>query len=508
MTDRPNVLLLMVDHWPGALLGCAGHPAIATPALDELSRCGVRYTNAYSECPVCIPARRSLMTGLSPRAHGDRVFKETLPMPAAKTLAQSFRDAGYQAYAVGKLHVYPQRDRIGFDDVLLDEEGRAFYGVTDDYDIFLGDVGYTGRQYDHGMSNNQYHYRAWHLPEETHVTNWATRAMARTIKRRDPTRPAFWYLSYRHPHPPLVPLQAYLDLYREVPIPEPVQGDWVASSAELPFAVQAVRSRMVGYTPERLRGGLRAFYALCTHIDHQIRVLVGTLREEGLLDDTILCFTSDHGDMLGDHDMLAKRLMYEGSAKIPMILIGTAARSPVPVNHVDDRLVCLRDVMPTLLELCGIPTPGGVEGRSMLSAPPRESLYAECSEGEHATRMVRKGPYKLVYYAVGNHRQLFDVDADPRETRDLAGDPTHAGALGELTELLVGELYGEDLAWLEHGALRGRAGKTYVAGPNRTLTSQRGDRWPTPPKVDIPQIEWHSPADEAMSDVAEPRELR
>ena len=193
---RPNVLVVVTDHWFGALFGVAGHPAIQTPTLDTLARSGVRFPNAYSECPVCIPARRSLMTGTTPRTHGDRVFKETLPMPAGlPTLAQTFRDAGYQAQAVGKLHVFPQRDRIGFDDVLLDEEGRTQYGVTDDYELFLGDEGFAGRHFDHGMSNNEYVTRPWHLPEHTHATNWATREMCRAIKRRDPLRPAFWYLS-------------------------------------------------------------------------------------------------------------------------------------------------------------------------------------------------------------------------------------------------------------------------------------------------------------------------
>src|SRR5688572_284187 len=129
MPDQPNVLLICTDHWPAARLGVAGHPVIQTPTLDELARSGIRFTRAYSECPVCIPARRTLMTGVSPRTHGDRVFKETLPMPALPTLAQTFRQAGYQAYAVGKLHVYPQRNRIGFDEVILDEEGRVQYGT-------------------------------------------------------------------------------------------------------------------------------------------------------------------------------------------------------------------------------------------------------------------------------------------------------------------------------------------------------------------------------------------
>lgn len=143
--SQPNVLLIVTDHWPASLLGAAKHPAIHTPVLDQLTRNGVRFTNCYSETPVCLPARRTMMTGCTPRQHGDRTFQPYRPMePHLPTMAQCFRDAGYQAYAVGKTHTYPQRDRIGFDDIQLDDEGRTLYGVTDDYEIFLGDQGHVG----------------------------------------------------------------------------------------------------------------------------------------------------------------------------------------------------------------------------------------------------------------------------------------------------------------------------------------------------------------------------
>jgi arylsulfatase A-like enzyme len=491
MSDRPNVLLIVTDHWPGELLGIAGHPAVQTPGLDELAQCGVRFRSAYSECPVCIPARRTLMTGQTPRTHGDRVFDDSLNMPKVTTLAQAFRDAGYQADAVGKLHVTPQRDRIGFDSVILDDEGRSQWGTLDDYDIYLGDIGHAGRQFDHGMSNNQYHYRPWHLPEHTHATAWAARSMARTIKRRDPTRPALWYLGFRHPHPPLVPPQAYLDLYRDIAIDAPFVGSWVAEPESLPFAISALYQRTNQYNAAQIQAARRAFYALCTQIDHQIRYLIGTLRMEGILDNTILCFMSDHGDMLGNHHMVAKRVFYESSACIPMILVPAKGDARVATGRVDDRLVGIQDVMPTLLDMCGIPIPDTVEGMSMLGEKKRPWLYGECSEGDHATRMVRDGRYKLIYYGTGNASQLFDLESDPHEMMDLAKDPRHAAALERLQDILVSQLYGEDLAWVRDGKLVGQPDKPFKWAPYRSLNSQRGDGWPTSPKVDIPQIEWH-----------------
>ena len=138
--DRPNVLMICMDHWPGRMMGALGYSGVLTPTIDQFAASGITYTNAYCTTPMCVPARRELMTGTLSPTHGDR-FQGSLPMPDVPTVAQSFRDAGYQAYAVGKLHVKPQRNRIGFDDVLLNEEGRMRSNedglAADDYELFL-----------------------------------------------------------------------------------------------------------------------------------------------------------------------------------------------------------------------------------------------------------------------------------------------------------------------------------------------------------------------------------
>lgn len=473
---QPHVLLVTTDHWPGSLLGAAGHPCVRTPTLDQLTRNGVRFPRAYAETPVCIPARRTLMTGCPPRTHGDRVFTDQ-PMPDLPTMAQTFRDAGYQAYAVGKLHVHPQRDRIGFDDVLLAEEGRTQWGVTDDFEAYLAEQGHAGEQFLHGMGNNEYVHRPWHLDERHHVTNWTTREMARMIRRRDPTRPGFWYLSYCHPHPPLVPLRDYLDMYLDMPVDLPGIGEWAEDPAALPSALQANRARGDLTSDAEMRAARRAFYALCTHIDHQLRVIIGTLREEGLLDNTILLFSSDHGDMLGQHGLWAKRLFYEQSAQIPMILCGTAAQAAsgtVTPGSTDDRLVGWQDVMPTLLDLAGITPPDTVEGRSMVNGDRRDTLYGEMGEGRNATRMIHDGRYKLIYYPVGNRFQLFDLVDDPGEFQDLSDSSDHAATLTSLQASLRAELYGSDLEWLRDDVLVGLPDEDAALLPNRGLSGQRG----------------------------------
>ena len=475
---HPNVLLICVDHWPGSLLGCEGHPAIMTPTLDELAASGVRFTRAYSAAPTCIPARRSLMTGTTSKTHGDRLFNETLRMPDAPTLAQTFRDAGYQAYAVGKLHVYPQRDRIGFDDVILNEEGRHHLGLdADDYELFLAAEGYAGQELTHGMCTNDYMTRPWHLPEYLHPTNWTAREMCLAIKRRDPTRPAFWYLSFNHPHPPLAPLEVYMDMYRDIEIDRPYTGEWAQGEEALPYAIRFQRTQWSKFNDAQIRRARQAFYALCTHIDHQIRLVVGTLAEEGLLDDTIILFTSDHGDMLGNHGLCIKAVLYESAAHVPMFLVPTADCQRVGHDQVDDRIAELRDVMPTLLDLAGIPIPETVEGHSLISDRRREYLYGEHFEDDRATRMILDGRYKLIYYPVGNRRQLFDLENDPRELTDLAGTTPCVEIEETLTRRLIENLYGDDIAWITNGRLTGLPDKAYRPPSVRDLHSQRGWRF-------------------------------
>ncbi len=473
--ERPNVLLICTDHWSANMLRIAGHPVIHTPTLDQLSRNGVRFTRAYSACPICIPARRGLMTGMSPRRHGCRQYDSKLEMTGLTTMAESFAEAGYQTSAVGKLHVYPQRDRIGFHEVALNEEGRHLDGMDmDDYEQFLADEGYLGQQFVHGMSNNQYSSRPWHLPEYAHPTNWTVREMCRNIKRRDPRRPSFWYMSFVHPHPPLVPLSAYLDMYRDVEMPDAPKGEWAADAAKLPFPL---RTRLNAFPPlDSVELGMarRAVYALCTHIDHQLRLVIGTLREEGLLKDTIICFTSDHGDLLGDHGMFQKALFYERAINIPLIIVPTANSAHFDHHTIDDRLVELSDIMPTLLEMAGINVPQGVDGISLLRDERRQYLYGEYGEGAGATRMVRDDRYKLIYYASGNHVQLFDLQTDPQELHNVADDPAFTATKEQLLQRLVDNLYGGDERWIENDRLVGLPGKTGELPPNRDLNGQRG----------------------------------
>lgn len=478
---RPHVLMVTVDQWPGGLLGAAGRADIDTPTLDQIARNGVRFSNAHAECPICIPARRSLMTGTDPRTHGDRVFQPALPRPALPMLAEVFRDAGYQTGAVGKQHFYPARDRIGFEESLTHEEGRPQLGGPDDWELYLADRGFAGQGYAHGMPNNGYEFRPWHLPEDCHPTVWQARQMVRMIQRRDPTRPGFWHLSFNFPHPPIVPLADYLALYRGRPMRPAVSGDW---NDDLPPALQRLRLGWPALPPERLAAVRRAFHAQCTLIDHQLRLVIGTLREQLLLDDTIVLFTSDHGDMLGDHGLYAKRVMLAGSVRVPLIMMGRKGCDRLVPGQVDARLAGMQDIMPTLLDLCGIDCPDTCTGQSLMGADRREVLYCEALEGPAAMRMVTDGRWKLIWYPAGNRIQVFDTVQDPDETRELSRNPEAEAPLERLTAALIANLYGGDLDWLRDGALAGFEAAPVLPLPNRALHGQRGLHYPEPPKGD------------------------
>lgn len=475
-SNKKNVLMICCDHWFADLMGCAGRHDIMTPTLDYLAEHGVRFDNCYSECPVCIPARRTMMTGLLPATHGDRVYSDRMPMPQVATLPQVFRDNGYQAYAVGKLHVFPQRDRIGFDDVILAEEGRYEFGVVDDYQAWLGENGYVGQEFMHGMGNNNYLTRPWHLDERAHPTTWVTTQMMKTIKRLDPTRPAFLYCSYAFPHPPLVPLQQFWDMYDDAELCAPTGQDWLDDR----YVFQALREPEIDYSEKEKRRARRAFYAQCTHIDYSIRSLIGTLRECNMLDNTLLVFLSDHGDMLFDHDMVAKRCFYEQSAKIPLIFTGKPVADMAGTVRHD--LAEMADVMPTILQMCGLPIPSTVEGKALFDAslPARDFLFGEIGEDKKATRMVRRGNYKFIYYPCGNVKQLFDLKNGPTESHDLAGDAAYAALLAELEALMIPQLHGMDLDWVHDGRLVGYPAPEYRPTPNYGLYNQRGYHWPPP----------------------------
>ena len=322
------------------------------------------------------------------------------------------------------------------------------------------------------------------------MTNWTVREMSKFIVRRDPTRPSFLYMSFNHPHPPLAPLAEYLEMYQHLDIDMPFMGEWARDPDQLPHALRARPLGRDSYPESAIRLARQAFYALCTHVDHQIRLVIGLLREEGLLDDTIIMFTCDHGDMLGNHGLYAKKLFYEHSAKIPMVLMPQASRDDVGKGIRDDRLAIQADVFPTLMELCDIPVPPTVEGLSLIGERGRDHIYGLHDDNDTATRMVRDRRHKLIYYPAGNVVQLFDLDNDPDELRDVSDDPAYSTVHDELTDVLIQRMYGDDRRWTDGDRLIGMPAPEESPYPPPRSRPTRDRTGPSEINADCGSVEW------------------
>ncbi|MCE9615858.1 MAG: arylsulfatase [Lentisphaerae bacterium] len=454
---RPNFLVIMTDQQRGDALGCEGHPVLLTPNMDAIAAGGIRFRRCYSTCPVCIPARRSLLSGQFPATHGLVGYEEHVPWEPAATLPGCLSAAGYQTELVGRsMHQHPLRRRFGFDHMVIQSgiEGA-------DYETWLeqhappGAGGPRGA----GITHNDWTARPWHLPEWLHYTNWTAGQAEAFLRQRDPSCPFFLVVSFLAPHPPFVPPPFYFDRYLRQPAVEPVIGNWAVPPEGRPTDVATDRVRLSG---EMLRAAQAGYFGLINHIDDQVRRLLNPV--EALIDsNTVVLFTSDHGEMLGDHDCWRKSLPYEGSARIPLLVRGPRHLGFEP-GVTSDLPVALEDVMPTLLELAGVPIPASVEGRSLVpclrGAPPawREYVHGECAGSAH---YLTDGIEKYIWFPDVGREQFFNLAGDPQERHDLARVTASAGRVAEWRRRLVNQLRGRPEGFTDGNRLI--AGRPYQA---------------------------------------------
>ncbi|WDH79271.1 arylsulfatase [Microbacterium esteraromaticum] len=472
---RPNVVLIVADQWRGDALSAAGHPVVRTPVLDELAARGVRFDRAYSATPTCVPARAALLTGQSQERHGLVGYVEgvdcTLAQPV--TLPGVFRDAGYQTQAIGKMHVWPQRARLGFDDVQLHDgflhHARREHGghlePIDDYVHWLRrqpGVSADEEYFDHGAGCNSVVTRPWDKAEHLHPTNWVTSTAGRFLERRDPTQPFFLYLSYHRPHPPYDPPAWALEQYLAAEPHAPVRGDWngVWDAHRNDGGHQTSLGDMPDDVIRRARAG---YYGAMAHVDLQIGRFLELLAQAGEAENTVVLFTSDHGEMLGDHDIYRKAVPYEGSARVPLIVADAPARAVgAATKRVSSALGELRDVMPTLLELAGIEVPDTVDGASLASivtGTADDTAHRDWLHGEHvywgqSLQWVTDGRYKYVWASGDGVEQLFDLVEDPDETTDLSHDESARDALLRCRAQLIAALQGRPEGFVRDGMLQ------------------------------------------------------
>lgn len=444
-SSRPNFLVLMTEQHRADCLGAAGHPVLLTPTLDEIGGRGCRFVNAYSTCPVCVPARRSFLSGQFPRTH--RQFGNTNVEWEGPTLAGELSKAGYHTCWIGRsMHQTPPRKRYGFDHVVMNDHREPF----DDYDEWMaqhqppGAGGYHGT----GVMHNDWTARPWPLAEPLHHTNWTVNLALDFLRKRDPSCPFFLVVSFVAAHPPLLPPAPYFERYLRTGVPAPALGDWATPPGPHDLGPSP---RKVALTGEALRSARAGYYGLINHVDDQLHRLLnnvtGVDRMTG--DNTVVLFCSDHGEMLGDHYGWAKSLPYEGAAHIPLLIRAPERFGVQPGTRVD-KPVGLEDLLPTVLDFAGLPVPDSVDGGSLLplmrgeSAPWRPWIQVECGG---VFQCLTDGREKYVWFTGEGREQFFDLTKDPQELHDLSHNPDYALRLAWWRDQLVAALKNRPEGW-------------------------------------------------------------
>ncbi|MHA6616546.1 sulfatase family protein [Pseudonocardia sp. DLS-67] len=468
--NRPNILVICTDqHRYDAISTHPGSAAI-TPHLQELADSGAVFDGCYAPSPVCSPTRASMLTGRYPRSHGLWANGVTLP-DDEHMVSRELADAGYRCGLVGKMHLAPAF------------QGRTEQRLKDGFEVFR-----WAHDPFHGSPENAYHQwlkrrhpELWArasgdvvtpektdfvhadtafdaMPTEAHYSTWVTEEVQEFLQTTSDDQPFFLLANFFDPHHPFVAPQEYLDRYPPGSVPPPVGGpDELAGKPD--FQTEASCCSYAGHGPsftdfdadgiDRIR---RTYYAMVTLVDDCVGRIMQALRDRGRAEDTLVIFTSDHGEMLGDHAMLLKGpMMYEGAVHVPMIVSWPGR---VPAAERVDGFVGVHDIARTVRTAAGLPQTALDQGTDLVGVargeqPAREyalSEYRDSGYGydpEVLTTMLRAGDHKLVLWhgepatarpATG---ELYDLAADPDELHNLWDDPAHAPVQARMLTTLV-----------------------------------------------------------------------
>lgn len=453
MSKSRNVLFITSDQFRADCLGCAGADWLETPNYDRLAADGVRFSRAFASNPICVPARATMTTGNHSHKSTGSKNNDGRIRDGQPKIAEIFNAAGYETYAMGKLHYVPyQLPRLvhGFKHWLLTESGRLMRQSaannwdigTEEYYEYLKEVGYENMYRAHGVGNNDVRGAVSPLPAEHSVDHWVADISIRHIDRHlaeTPDRPFFMWTSFPKPHSPYDPPEPWHRKYdpREVPLP-------VGSPELLAGRNPELRSRPARYcwdlmSPQQVALARARYYGLISFQDAQVGRLLAHLEENGLLEDTVILFTADHGDLLGDLGCFFKSCFLPGAEDIPMIL-----RAPgIPQGEVRDMPVGTEDVLPTLLDLAGIQIPTGIQdGRSLVLAatdgtPVRDIYIAQTGEPPNQCYMASDGKWRYCYSELEATEELYDMENDPAELRNLAGDSAQAARASDLRGAVI-----------------------------------------------------------------------
>lgn len=434
-----NLILFQSDNHNRAVTGCYGHPVVRTPNIDRIAAAGVRFEHAYCTSPLCCPARASLATGRYPHQTG--YWDNAIVYDGrVNSWMHRLRDAGRTVVAIGKLHYRSSEDDNGFTEEIEPMHLHEGKGAVKN---LLRGYGEEPAKED-GSFWNLYMQRSG--AGSTHYQDYDRRITARALEwlaryGRALGEPWVLYVSYASPHPPFTVPQRLYDLYPEEAMPLPVAFR-PAERSRHP-AAEYLR-RMDGMLEMNDEAALRriaaGYFGLITHMDEQIGEVLRTAENLGLLADTRVAYTSDHGELFGAQGILGKKNLYEGAIGVPLVMSGPG----LPHGRVSRQIVSHVDLYPTLIEGAGVaiaPDDRALPGVSLWDAATGQDVertgFAEYhAQGSRAGAfVVRSRDMKLIYH-VGMPPQLFDLTADPHETQDLAGRSEHAPTLERLESRL------------------------------------------------------------------------
>ncbi len=461
-TDRPNLLLIMSDQHRGDCLDFAtqasgARTAVQTPHLRRLADSGINFPRFYSECPVCVPARALLSTGLLPHNIPPRgMFANGDILPADQpTLASILSANGYFTQAIGKMHFRPVRERHGFDRLWLSEE-IPWTIEEDEFLQFMIAAGYGHVEEPHGIRHELYEFpQPSQLPETHHTSAWTGRQTIAFIREHLSQRqdqPFFCWTSFQKPHPPYEPPVPWHRLYRPEMAPAPIRSD-----EEFSWLPGNVRTRVAqGLFPDvhRLTSAWSYYFSSISFIDSWIGMILDELERQGLRENTLVLYTADHGELMGDHWLFQKSHFYEQAACIPGIMSWPAG---IPSGKTRTQLAGLTDVVPTFLAAAGAdPAQHGLkpDGLSLLDcarddAPTRDVHIGQVGRGPQAHFMALSDHWKYTYMAGENRELLLRYRGDDPELHDyLQGGPVGDG--------IVGASHAREIAATLRGALQER----------------------------------------------------
>lgn len=457
MTDRPDIILIMTDQQRYDTIRALGATHMDTPNIDRLAQNGVSFTNCHVTAPSCVPCRASTFTGYYPHTNGVLANGQ----PWSRTWVSDLRDAGYHTVNIGKMHTIPYDAKAGFEERFIVEnkdrfmEGRWFF---DDWDRALAAQGLKKQQ------RVEYRKRAdyrdalgaftWDMAPAMHSDNFVGETAKWWLETKPMDKPLFMVVGFPGPHPPYDPTPDMAEKYmaRDVPLPEvsPEElGDLPPPLVEKRHHDVEVDHDSVSWklnpTRDELKKMRAYYYANVEMIDRQVGAILDAQAARGRLDNTIVLFTSDHGDNLGDHGLSQKWAPYEQVTRVPLII---SAPGRFPGGRSVDGLVQLFDIGPTILEWAGVTPDPTFEAVSLAPAlsgaafAGRSHVYCEQAGDVNLTgasfiTMIRSQTHKLVHYQGQDYGQLFDLTADPGERVNLWSDPKSAAIKAELSETLM-----------------------------------------------------------------------